>query len=67
MREDFSKKCGVFELEGWYSGFPHFHHLFHHSWGVRIEIRSIQIDDLKDLKYLIDRAIEHHDQHGHKQ
>lgn len=59
----FKKTCGQVSMEGQYGGHPHWHTIA--CGGV--EFRHLQIDDIKDLKYLAERAIEHAERYGYKE
>ena len=59
-KPDFKKTCGQLKVEGSYGGHPHWHTVT----CAGVEFRHLQIDDIKDLKYLAERAIEHHERHG---
>jgi hypothetical protein len=66
MNRDFSKRCGKFEVEGWYEGHPHWHFIKCVEGDSIVQLRHLQIEDLHDLAYVVSRAIEHHSIHGYK-
>lgn len=63
MTKDFKATAGDFALKGQYGGHPHWHSLTYNGKEV---LRLLQPDDLKDLQYLINRALEHYEIHGSK-
>lgn len=56
----FIKNVGKFEMAAYYDGYPHWHTIVMPG----VTLNGLNVDDLKDLRYLIDRAIEHHEIHG---
>lgn len=62
MDKELNKTCGQFSIEGQYGGYPHWHTITL----AGAEFRHLKIEDIHDLRYLLERAIAHHEQYGHK-
>lgn len=58
--KSFKKTVSKFEMTAYYDGYPHWHTIVMPG----VTLNGLTIDDLKDLKYLLERAIEHHEIHG---
>lgn len=57
MKSTFLQECGSFKIEGQYEGAPHWHTVTFKG----VEFRHLQIGDLHDLAYALNRAIDYHD------
>jgi hypothetical protein len=55
MSDVFKKQCGDFKIETWSGGWPRWVELFYSRSERSMRFSS---DDLSDLKYLVDKALE---------